>query len=190
MNDALTLQQFFALPAPGAFPREAWERSAEIAALRENLAAAAPAVAWTGAWEKVAAEIPKLFQVSTPGLLVKAWNNFRLLFKYLNREHYPPNEVIYLELGEHTVKSEHHPYIEVLVNGVSVRRLTFHILLTLTFKEVCLKIQDGRIKAITPVSCEGKGVVKLGDFVLWERKTGPVALPATIDLGEGIPIPV
>jgi hypothetical protein len=190
MTDAPTLKEFFALPAPGAWPREQWEQSPELKTLRQKLAAAAPALAWTGVWEKVAAEIPRLFQVSTPGILVKAWNIFRLLVKYLNREHYPPNEVIYLELGEHTVRSDHHPYIEVRVNEMSVQRLTFHILLSLTFKEVTLKIQDGKLKAITPVACEGKGVVKLGDFVLWERKTGPVALPATLDLGEGIPIPV
>jgi hypothetical protein len=188
MSNPVTLQQLLAAPEPGTWPREELERSREFSGLRQALAAEAPALAWAGAFDKVAAEIPKLFQVSAADIMVKAWNNFRILFKYLNREHYPPDEVIYLELGEHTVKSEHHPHIEVILNGKTIKKIPFHILLSLTIKEVTLKIQDGKIKEITPVSCEGKGVCKLGEFVLLERKTGPVPFPAKIDLGDGIPI--
>lgn len=188
MSNPVTLQQFFAAPEQGAWPLKELEGNREFSKLREALATEAPGLAWAGAFDKVVAGIPKLFQVSTTDIMVKAWNNFRILFKYLNREHYPPDEVIYLELGEHTVKSEHHPHIEIILNGKTIKKIPFHILITLTFKEVTLKIQDGKIKEITPIGCEGKGVCKLGEFVLLERKTGPVPFPASIDLGDGIPI--
>jgi hypothetical protein len=187
MSNPVTLQQFFAAPAK-EYWREKLEKSREFSELREALDTEAPGLAWPGTFDKVAAEFPKLLQVSTTDIMVKAWNNLRILVKYLNRDHYPPDEVIYLEFGEHSIKSEHHPHIDIILNGETIKRIPFHILLSLNFKEVILKIQDGKIKEIMPVSCEGKGVCKLGEFVFLERKTGPVHFPARIDLGDGIPI--
>jgi hypothetical protein len=188
MSNPATLEQFFGIEGKGRWSPEELERNQEFSELKEVLTAEAPGLGWTGAFAKVAEEIPKLFQVSTTDIMVKAWNNFRILFKYLNQEHYPPDEVIYLELGEHTIKSEHHPHIEIILNGKTIKKILFHILVTLNFKEVTLKIQDGKIKEITPVSCEGKGVCKLGEFDLLERKTGPIEFLARMDLGDGIPI--
>jgi hypothetical protein len=51
-----------------------------------------------------------------------------------------------------------------------------------------LKIKDGKIKEIS-VSCNGKVTPACGEVILLKQETKTVALPTTISLGEGIPIP-
>jgi hypothetical protein len=188
MNSPVTLQQVFLGPERGAWPREELETRPEFSALKESLTLKAPGLAWPGTVNKIMGDLGHLFDISLSSIMVRAWNNFRILFKYLHRENYPPGDIIYLDLHEHTIKSEHHPTIEILLNGASLGKIMFHITVSLTLKGVTLKIQEGKIKEITPVSCEGKGTFKLGEFVILEKKTGPVPLPARFDLGDGIPI--
>jgi len=188
MNSPVTLQQVFLGPERGPWPREELETRPEFSMVKERLSQKVPGLGWPGTVDKIMGNLSQLFDISLSSIMVRAWNNFRILFKYLNRENYLPEEIIYLDLHEHTIKSEHHPAMEILLNGASLGKIIFHITVSLTLKGVTLKIQEGKIKEITPLSCEGKGTFKLGEFVLLERKTGPVPFPARIDLGDGIPI--
>ncbi len=89
-------------------------------------------------------------------------------------------------LAEHTVKSEHHPYVEILVNGQSTGRIVFDVSIVLILKGFVLKIQDARIKAVQTGSLQGKGKFSLGDAVLAEKVFDQNPLPGSIDLGEGV----
>ncbi len=84
------------------------------------------------------------------------------------------------------MKSDHHPYVEVLLNDQPVGRLVFDVQVALVLKGLVLKIQNAKIIAISPGSCQAKGSVAIEKAVLVERALSPLALPGYMDLGEGI----
>ncbi len=101
----------------------------------------------------------------------------------------PPEATYLVHLAEHTVTSEHNPYIEIRVDDQPVGRVDFKIKISLTLDNFILKIQNGYIKAIQTGACKGKGTIYCWNLPILERETGPFPLPGNIDLGEGIPIP-
>jgi len=91
-------------------------------------------------------------------------------------------------LADHTIISEHTPSLQIQINEISLGEVQFNINLELTLKGVILKIQNGKIMEATVGSCEGKGSVSYGDFSILEKETEPIALPLTVDFGEGLSI--
>jgi hypothetical protein len=128
-----------------------------------------------------------LMNVRIADILLSAWKKYFSLRKYLDRDKYPENVTVTTAIGEHTVKSEHHPFLEVLING-SEYRINFGINLSLTIKSVILVIKGGRIRAIKPGECSAKGTVTCQSVQIFEKESQPLVLPEMIDLGEGIPI--
>ena len=134
--------------------------------------------------EKAAKE---LMDVRIDTILLSAWGKYFSLRKYLDQDKYPPNATVTASIGEHTVKSEHHPYLEVLVNGVEYR-INFGINVALTLKSVILIIKAGRIRAIKAGECTAKGTVTCQNAQILEKTSEALVLPGMIDLGEGVPI--
>ena len=191
MNKAPMALRHFFFPEEDGFSREQrsiLEARPEFGEFKQRLTAQFPTLDWGGTAKQVVCEMAKVFDVSLTDILVRTWNNLRILHKYRNRENYPPGDTIFLHFHEHTLKSEHKPSVEVLINGAVFMKIPFHIILALTLKGLILKIQDARIKEITPISCEGKGTVKCWDLVMMEKKTQAISLLGAFDLGEGIPI--
>lgn len=131
--------------------------------------------------------LPELLDIKLVDIISGAWNKARELTKYTDEKKYPPDQVILTQLAEHTVRSDQHPYVEILVNDQPVgERVVFDLSITLTLKGVVLKIQNARIKAVKTGSCQAKGKIELWKMVLVEGTLGPYQLPGAIDLGEGV----
>jgi hypothetical protein len=145
-------------------------------------------VKWPIAFEIIVEKIADILDVSIPGIMVGAWNKYKILVKYADSEKYPPNETFLVPMAEHTVKSEHNPYIEILINGKPVGEINFNITVSLILKGIILKVQGGKVKAINTGTCKGKGTLKCENIVILEKETRSISLPGSIDLGEGIPI--
>ncbi|MBI4468835.1 MAG: hypothetical protein HY650_05870 [Acidobacteria bacterium] len=120
--------------------------------------------------------------------MVGAWNKYRPLLKYADRSKYPPEEVALVPLAEHTISSEHHPYVEIMWGEQSLGKLEFGIELEITLEGIVLKNQDGKIKEIKTGTCKVKGTVKYADLVILEKDSEEISLPGPIDLGEGVAI--
>jgi hypothetical protein len=145
-------------------------------------------VKWSVASDIVAKEIPDILCISISDILISAFKRFGILLKYLDRDNCPPDEVFLVSLAKCTIKSEHHPSIEILINGQKVGRIGFNITISLALKGIILKIQDGKIKEVTTGTCKGKGSIKCGVVEILKRETRSIPLPGSIALGEGIPI--
>jgi hypothetical protein len=128
-----------------------------------------------------------LMNVRIDTILLSAWGKYFSLRKYLDRDKYPENATVTTAIGEHTVKSEHRPFLEILINGIEYR-INFGISISLTMKSVILVIKGGRLKAIKPGECSAKGTVTCQSVQIYEKTSQPLVLPEMIDLGEGIPI--
>ena len=144
-------------------------------------------IQWGWVLEEVWHKVPELLDVKLVNVISGGWNKARELAKYTDQKKYPPDQVILVQLAEHTVTSEHHPYVQVLVNDQPVgEKIVFDLSIVLTLKSVVLKIQDARIKAVKTGSCQAKGKIEFMKAVLTEGTLGPFQLPGAIDLGEGV----
>ena len=146
-------------------------------------------VEWKTLSNEVLAQLDQLLDIDLGKLIFSAWERYRLLRKYCDKEAYPPEETAFVPLAEHKIQSTHRPFVEIMINDTPVGRLDFDIRLTLDLEGLELKVRDGKVMAITAGSCRGSGTLKCGDVLLKEQKTREFALPGSIDFGEGWEIP-
>jgi len=164
------------------------ELSNTFTSLKERILKEAKEIRWPVTFNEIIKKVEDLLNVGINDIMVTAWNKYRILLKYTDKEKYSPNETFLVPLSEHTIKSEHKPYIEILINDKSVGKIDFNINISLTLKGIILKIRDGKIQEIQTGSCKGKGTIKCYDFVIMEKETESFSLPGSINLGEGVPI--
>jgi hypothetical protein len=186
----LTLSQFFSLKDKELSPDRlsAIESGEQVSAVKGLVLKQTKGVGWGVIKDEIFKKLVDLLEISIPYILVAAWNKYEILLKYLDREKYPPNESFLVPLAEHCITSEHHPYVEILVNDQPVGKIGFDINVALTLEGIILKIQDGKIKEIFTGTCKGKGTISCDNIVILEKKTESVPLPGSIDLAQGIPI--
>ena len=70
--------------------------------------------------------------------------------------------------------------------GSFVQQIVFDVTAEIKMKGLILKIGEGKIKAIEAGSCEGDGEIEIKELTLREQKFGPLNLPGTVNLGNGI----
>lgn len=165
------------------------EKTGQVVALREKISGAVGKTVWPNAFDEISRKTTDLLDMSLIDLLLGAWNKYQGLKKYLDKEKYPPTQSILVPLSEHTVRSEHRPYVEALINDEIIATITFHVALVFTVRGVLLLVQDGKIKSVKTGEIKGKGTVKCEEALLLEQDFRTISLPGTVDLGEGIPIP-
>lgn len=119
------------------------------------------------------------------------WTKLVQLQDYLDRDRYAPTEICPLELLQHTIRSVHHPGVDILLNEEKIVEITFDLDLEflLTLGGIVLHIRNGRIIAIGAGTYAGGAVLKFKDFVLREIETPKYDIPGIVELGEGIAIP-
>jgi hypothetical protein len=192
MNDVpVTLKQFFLFHGEEPLSRESWlslDEGEQVTRLRQNLKKEAKGLNWTRVLGEITQKIDDLLDISLESILVGAWNKYRDLLKYCDPVKYPGNETVLVHLVEHTITSEHHPYLAVLVNDLEVGKIDFTINLALTVKGAILKIRGGKILEILPGECKGKGTVACEKCIIFKEETKSFKVPYSIKLGEGIPI--
>jgi hypothetical protein len=155
--------------------------------IKENILAEAK-TALPISFSDITKKIGDLLDIPISDILATAWNKCGLLLKYTDKEKYPPDKIYFVHLAEHTIKSEHKPYMEITLDEKPVGKINFNVTLSLTLKGIILKIQDGRIKGINPGECKGKGAIQCEGAMLLEQETESFSLPGSVDFGEGIPI--
>ncbi len=186
----MTLRQLFALPGK-SLPRRAratLESGHGMPELRERLAKESKAIKWDAVADMIADKAVELLDIPLLDILVAGWTKSREMERFADPEKFPPQATHLVALAEHTVKSEHHPYLEVSVREAVVGRIPFTLTVTLTLQALELEIQDGRIKAIRSGTLQGGGILALESAVVLEKDFGTLRLPGTLDFGEGIPL--
>jgi len=187
-SSQVTLNQFFCSDEKLSSKRlSTVESSDEVCSIKDRICKEAK-VKWPVAFEIIIAKIADILNIGILDIMVMAWKKYEILRKYADSKECLPGEIFLVPLVEHTIKSAHCPSIEILINGVPVGKINFQITIALIIEGIILKIQDGKIKEITTGACKGKGTLACENIVILEKKTCPIPLPGSIDLGEGIPI--
>jgi len=147
-----------------------------------RLAQEVKGIDWPAAMPDVAEKICELFDVSVPHLFMASWKKADDLKRLLAESEENPETVRYLELVEHTLRSEHHPYIEAKIRNLTVKKIEFTVTLSFSLKGFVLKIQKGEIQEIQTGRCEVEGKVDYEDLTIAEKKLAPIELPGSIYL--------
>jgi hypothetical protein len=142
-------------------------------------------------WKSFAASLGRhaleLFRTHLSDILLGAWQKYHVLSEYADSSKHPPGELASVPVFEHTVKSEHHPHLEIRFREQTYE-IVFDVELELTLKELILQVQDARIKAIQSGVVEGSGTISLGPAELVKAPFKPRPLPGILRLGEGVSI--
>ena len=88
-----------------------------------------------------------------------------------------------MDLAEHEITNEYHPYVEIRIAGMPLpKRIEFKVQIVTALKGINLKIQAGKITEIQAGSCDFKGKVKYQDLTIAEKKVGPIELLAAFPI--------
>lgn len=189
-NSNITINEFLGLKGK-KLPKSqlsAIESSDKIIKVRDNILKKVKSVQWAATFKELVQKIEDILSISIVDIMIMAWDKSKVLLKYLDNTKYHPEDTILVSLAEHTIKSEHHPYIEMVLNGKSVGSINFDIDIEIVLEGATLKIQNGKIKEIMTGSCKGKGSIMCEGYEIVEKEMKSISLPGTIDLGDGIAI--
>jgi hypothetical protein len=148
-----------------------------------RLGAALPTLAGS-----VAAAVPDALHIDLGNAVVWAWQTHRALRAAAEATlpgTGPPQRVA---LSTHTITSEHHPKIDVTVDGPPDFAATVPLTLTLTIKidTVRITVQRGRIVDVQPAGCSIAADLDIGGIT--STRTCDIALPRLINLDPGAPL--
>ena len=134
-------------------------------------------IQWPAAMPDLASKVGELFNVELPDLLVLSWKKAGEIQEALEESRNAPQRIIILDLAEHVITNEYHPYIEIRIARVPLpKKIEFKVQILTRLKGINLKIQAGTITEIQAGSCDFEGKVKYQDLTFAEKKVGPIEL--------------
>lgn len=156
--------------------------------LHDKLTTEVKGIKWV-AMPDLVARIGELLDIQIPGLLLGSWKKCDELQAALEESKKSPQSKIYVGLAEHTISSEHTPYIEVRIAKLDAQRIDFKLKLVFKLKACELEIQGGLIKQARTAACEVEGTLSQGLLVIANRKLTPIRLPGwfTADQSQAAP---
>lgn len=142
----------------------------------------------SGAFTTIAARIPDMLHLDLGAILVGSWKKVSEFQRYADPSEYPPDETIFVKLGQHTVTSSHRPHLDIVVDGVKVDTVPFELRLTLTLDTALLTIRAGEVLAVAPGACRAAGQFTCEGYPLVKRESKAIKLPGRWMFKEPIKI--
>lgn len=139
-------------------------------------------VKWVASKFDIAEKVAELLDIKIPSIFLSSWRKSDEIKKLLDQSAKSPEEKFEANLSEHTITSEHKPYIEVMFKNMAVYKIEFDLNLSFTLHGFILKIQNGIIHGIDPGVCNAQGTLSWENIKLLEKKLEPIKLPGTINL--------
>lgn len=170
-DSSMNLRDLLSLPDPAApaEPSNQWQE------FQGHLGREIKGIKWPAAMPDLFSKIGELFNIPLPDLLVASWKKADALQGLLDESRKNPEQVMFLELAEHVLRSEYHPYIEIRVAGVPLpKKIEFTVRLSAGLKGVILRIKGGAIAEIQMGSCEVEGKVQYAELTIADKKVGPI----------------
>lgn len=167
------------------------ENGQSLTALREEIGKDFPSVLWPKIFQGLSEQFLSLLDIPLSYIMIRCWNNYLVLSKYKDPKKYPPEKTYLVALAEHSIKSEHRPYLLVQMrrNGIKLeKKIDFFIQVVLTIEGLVLEIRAGKIMKIIPGGAKGSGSVSCEGFEVLKSETRVIRFPTSWDLGEGVPI--
>lgn len=147
---------------------------------KDRLSKEIKGIKWTGSKFDIIPRIAELLEIKIPTIFLSSWRKSDEIKKLLEESVSSPEEKFEVNLAEHSITSEHKPYIEVIIKNVPVYKIEFDLNLIFTIKGFILKIQNGKINEIVSGICKAKGTLSWEQIKLLEKNIEPIKLPVSI----------
>jgi hypothetical protein len=144
------------------------------------------AIRWSWVRALVTEKTEEILDLNVLDVLLGVWKKYAEIKQYADSKKYGPKETILVPLAEHTVTSEHHPYVEILLKDQPVGRVVFDLEFSILLKGFALKIEGGAIWEVQAGSAKAEGSLALDETVLLKRGLEPINFPGTIHFTKGI----
>jgi hypothetical protein len=164
------------------------ESCQKVGFLKSHLLKSTKKIAWPVLFHEILDNLDLLLRLNYLDIIVRAWKKYGIFLRYVEPIHTSSDKIQKIFLAEHKIKSEHHPYIEIVINNKRISKIDVEISLVLMIKGIALEIQNRKLKKITAGTIRGSGTVKCENILILEKKTEELQLPGTLDLGDGISI--
>lgn len=116
-------------------------------------------------------------------LLARGWGLATELKAHTDRKRYPAGTTSIVYLGEHSVVTQIHPVLTLVIGAIECRPLRFTVDLKAHFRSVALVILDGYIIALNNGDCSVSAQLKYGEVALHkEVASRNVNLPGHVPL--------
>jgi len=189
-DNTITLNTLFGMPDQGVSQKMLTMgiEQADLDSMKA-LVSAIQGWTWAGFEQKIFQGFSNLLNIDLFDLITATWNQYQVLAEYAQKSK-AEGQTDSVELIDHTMTIELHPYLEIHVAGIPKPKLiNVDVSLDLTLKGLKLNLENGRIKSVEAGSCEGEAEIQINK-VLFPKKPsfGPIDLPGKINLGDGIAI--
>jgi len=132
----------------------------------------------------IVAAVLDTLNVPIGNVIMNGWNKHHLVREAQKETLGPPATTEFVRLGKHSIKSTHHPRIDLDINGVRKEILKLDLAITLDIETVGVVVTGGKITGIEPGNAIVSAVLKAGEFVVREVKSKPLALGGSGAAGE------
>ena len=158
------------------------ETSEEAAEIKGALAKAVPGLPLRPIIEGVSKGLETALDVPISSMLAGAWDRARELRAAMQQTRDSEKDAVLLPLLDHTITSEHRPYVDVVLNGTAIARLVFPLEVTFHLEGIVLRIAKGRIADVLAGQMTIKATLKFSEFVLIEKALPPITIPGALAL--------
>lgn len=179
-EQTVTLREVFELPRDGE-PDPQPDRWKTV---KERVVKEVKDVKLPAKMEDLGPKICELFDVPLPDVLVTSWKKVANLQAVLEKSKNSPDEVMYLELAQHSINCQQKPHIEMKIKNLPVKKIEFLVKLLFNLKGFVLKIKGGAIQEMETGVCEVKGTISYAGVVIAEKKLSPIDLPGRIPVSS------
>ena len=158
------------------------DASEEAAEIKAALAKAVPGLPLGPIVEGVSKALENALDVPISSVLGSAWNRARELRAAIVQTRDSDTAAVLVPLLDHTITSEHRPYVDVTVNGAAIARLVFPLTLALHVEGAVVRVTKGRITDVMAGQLTVKATLRFAEFVLFEQALSPIAIPGALPL--------
>lgn len=148
--------------------------------LKERVTKEIKGIKWTASKFEIIEKIFELLNIEVPSIFVSTWKKSDEIKKVIADSLASPEEKFEVNLSEHEIDSEHHPYIEIVIKNAPVYKIEFDLKLTFILEGFMLKIQNGNIYEIGAGACKSMGTLNWEKIKLLEKNLEPIKLPGSI----------
>lgn len=178
-----TLARFFLADTSDPLARA--EAGRPIEALRRDLAAQAPSLAWPDVRETLREKIEEALDISFGEILVHAWVRSLALARYLDSSKYPSDRTVVTPLSKHTVRTTLSPCIAVFLGERQLPSIPMDVTLSLHLKGGIVTIRGGKILELHTGSGEASGKVSVAGVPIATKELEPIEFPGEFTFKEG-----
>ena len=162
----------------------AWQ--ATVVGLDTALGAVSPA-GRTVVQRELASAVTGLLNQDVGGVLMSGWRKHRALLAAAHATRADPSAREVVQLATHRVSTTHRPYVDVVVNGVTVTAVHFDVELALDVEAVVGTVHRARLIDIHSGQCVASANLACGGRTLITRQV-TIDPRLAIRLGDGLPL--